>query len=106
MLSILKLSSSMVLEELQSLWESISADLANARSLLPLELVEIDGNIEQYEEWLKHNELELAFDELVALGENNFCVTEFWLILSAAAHKMGLVKKEALINLRFSQGNE
>ena len=46
--------------------------------------------MEQYKEFLSHNEFELALDELEGLGPNNPVTEEFWAQLLAAAEEMGL----------------
>jgi hypothetical protein len=48
------------------------------------------GSLAQYEEWLDHNELELALDELADLGWANRSPQEFWECLGQAAGNMGL----------------
>ena len=53
------------------------------------------GSLGRFEEWLGHNELELALDELEGLGEMNACSPRFWRELSHAARNMGLRKRSA-----------
>ena len=69
------------------LWAQISADLGRARSTLPNDAANNDA-ISQYEEFLSHNELELACDMLEFYAETHTVSTEFWLALRDAATKM------------------
>jgi hypothetical protein len=71
------------------LWSKIAADLERARKTLRDEC-EDDSLIRQYNEFLEHNELELACDMLEAYGENNPVKPEFWRALRDAAAKMQL----------------
>ncbi len=93
----------MASEELQRLWQSIRSDLGKARSLLPLQEAEGEKGLRRYEEWLEHNELELAFDELETLGEGSRCPMEFWLSLHRAAEKMRLTEHAERISRRLSE---
>jgi hypothetical protein len=56
-------------ERFRESWERTRAHLNRALSLLPAVSVESeDGRVSQYLHWIEHNELELAIDELEALG--------------------------------------
>jgi len=56
---------------------------------------EIEGNrLATYRDWLAHNELELALDELEGLGEPIQTVL-FWQNLLSAADNMGLAEHAA-----------
>ena len=46
----------------------------------------------EYEEYLAHNELELALDELEQIGEEGVRSISYWQNLLAAADNMGLAK--------------
>ena len=46
--------------------------------------------ISEYEEFLSHNELELACDRLESYAENHTASKEFWVALRDAATKMEL----------------
>lgn len=48
-----------------------------------------DGSLERCRDWLEHNELGLAFEELEALGRVNDVPREYWLALLGAAENMG-----------------
>jgi hypothetical protein len=75
--------------ELKKLWARIEADLERARKILPDEC-EHDSFIRQYNEFLEHNELELACDMLEAYAENHPVKPDFWRALRDAAAKMQL----------------
>ena len=49
--------------------------------------------VENYKEYLEHNELGLALDELEGLGEFNKVTKDYWLNLLNAAKQMGLKEK-------------
>ena len=48
------------------------------------------GSVKRYREWLDHNELELALDELEALAEVNAVQRAFWESMLSAADEMKL----------------
>ena len=75
--------------DLPKLWAQIRADLERARSTL-LKDAANDNAISQYEEFLSHNELELACDTLESYAETHTVNKEFWLALRDAAAKMEL----------------
>jgi hypothetical protein len=54
------------------------------------------------DEWLDHNELELALDELESPGEDNSVAPEYWQALVAAAERMGIDDRRARLTMRFS----
>src|SRR5262245_18731777 len=85
-------------EDLRKSWRTTQRHLEEARKQLPAQLAESgEGwSLLQYAEWLAHNELELAFDELEGLGSENNCRREFWVEMHAAAANMGLLDKAAL----------
>ena len=78
--------------DLQKSWEITSRHLEAAFNQLPLSIKEEPsvGSVERFHEWLAHNELELALDELEGLGQLNNCSSEFWRELLAAARNMNL----------------
>jgi hypothetical protein len=51
-----------------------------------------DGSLERCRDWLRHNELGLAFEELDALGRVNDVPREYWIALLAAAENMRLAR--------------
>jgi hypothetical protein len=75
--------------DLPKLWAQIRADLEQARSTL-LNDAANDKTISQYEEFLSHNELELACDMLESYAESHRVTKEFWVALRDAATKMEL----------------
>lgn len=89
-------------EELVALWNQIRERLTDAARLLPATCKSNDegGSLGAYVEWLEQNELELAFDELEALGNVNDVCHEYWEHLSAAARIMGLSAREARCKAR------
>lgn len=46
------------------------------------------GNLQQFNHFLKHNELGLALEELEGLGTHNGVPTNFWAEMSEAARNM------------------
>lgn len=53
-----------------------------------------------YEDWLSHNELELAFDELEGIGDEIDFSHAFWSEMLAAAENMSLLKHAERCSLR------
>jgi len=85
-------------EALSRLWAAVRRDFDTARSLLPSPPAENQGSESRLNEWLDQNELELALDELEALGENNAAPPAYWQALVSAAERMGLAQhKDRLI---------
>lgn len=84
------------------LWASVCQDFERARAQLPPSPIEIEGCVARLEEWLGHNELELALGELEAIGEDNNMPPAYWRELLSAATSMGL--SEHLIRLRKISG--
>ena len=58
--------------------------------------------IRQYEEFLDHNELELACDMLESFGDKHTVTREFWVALRDAAAKMQLGDAVARYEQRLS----
>jgi hypothetical protein len=91
--------------DLHQSWAQTSRYLKAAQALLPpitLEDPEI-GTLARLNEWLDHNELELALDELVGLGELNQAGAPYWQKLLAAAEKMGLTRQSAILQAKITQ---
>lgn len=78
--------------DLRDVWKLIKADLERAYSTLPAECVS-DQAVIEYQDFLDHNELELACDMLEAYAEVHPVPREFWWALFDAAEKMKLSKK-------------
>lgn len=79
---------------LQDSWAVTRFHLEKACALLSLSLPvhTENGCLDIYQEWLSHNELEMALDELEALGHLNSCSSEFWEELRIAAENMNLTE--------------
>ena len=73
-------------------WEITRRHLERARHLLPHSLREDSegGSLTAFEEFLSHNEMELAFDELEMIGVGNHCPSAFWREMLSAAESMQL----------------
>jgi hypothetical protein len=84
----------MASSELIELWKRIEADLRRARGTLPPEAAE-DPAVREYQDFLDHNELELACDLLEAYAEDHPVSREFWLALRDASVKMELHDRAA-----------
>ncbi|HVS34468.1 MAG TPA: hypothetical protein VMS17_02735 [Gemmataceae bacterium] len=90
---------------LRQLWQAVRRDFDQARALLPSVPAEDDGSVARLDEWLDHNELELALDELEALGEDNAAPPDFWHALASAAERMSLAEHKARLSRRPSCSN-
>jgi len=75
--------------DLPKLWAQIRADLERARNTLPNDAAD-EHAISQYEDFLVHNELELACDMLESYAATHAVSKEFWFALRDAAEKMEL----------------
>jgi hypothetical protein len=84
-------------DDLEHSWRVTRQHLEAARGDLPLQLPLLDEgwSIRRYEEWLSHNELELALDELEGIGHWIGCGAGFWTKLLAAAESMTLTDHAA-----------
>lgn len=84
-------------KELEASWARTRTHLENAFGQLPplAEDGEEGGSVQLYREWLDHNELGLALDELEMLGEVNCVSTAFWGYLLEAAKEMKLSDRAA-----------
>lgn len=78
--------------ELERNWATTAKHLNAARQQLPdVPTPGVDGaTLSGFEECLRHNEMELALDELEDLGLTNTPPAEFWRHLMYAAENMGL----------------
>jgi hypothetical protein len=91
--------------DLHRSWAQTSEHLKAAQALLPpitLEDPEI-GTLARFNEWLDHNELELALDELVGLGELNQAEIPYWQRLVAAAENMGLTRQSRILQAKIME---
>ena len=83
--------------ELEKSWATTVQHLKAARALIPANAAPgpDGGTLAQYQEFLEHNELELALDELADVGIGNSPPADFWRRLSRAAENMGLTEHVA-----------
>ena len=81
--------------DLRQSWDITRRHLESARHLLPHSSREDSegGSLSAFEEFLSHNELGLAFDELEMIGLGNPCTPEFWREMLAAAESMRLFEQ-------------
>ncbi|MFN0199391.1 MAG: hypothetical protein ACKVT0_21785 [Planctomycetaceae bacterium] len=93
----------MASKDLMNLWNMITNDLQRARATLPAGAVE-DRVIKAYEEYLEHNELEVACDMLEVYAEDHDVTPEFWLSLRDASLKMELRERAARYASEASEG--
>ncbi|GEP43417.1 hypothetical protein [Brevifollis gellanilyticus] len=77
---------------LRASWKRTKAHLADARRELPAHPLsgEEGGSDSGFQEFIDHNELELALDELEGMATTNATTTHFWVSLRAAAEEMQL----------------
>jgi hypothetical protein len=83
--------------ELQDGWETTTRHLVAARDVLSAAGLDESGSasvaIRDYEEFLNHNELELALDSLEVAVDQSHPPSEFWRHLLNAARNMGLAAR-------------
>src|SRR5438128_5556630 len=84
-------------------WTTVEKLLRDARTCLPPKAIEakapvglLTGTLDEFEEFLSHNELELAWDALAAVAERTQASASCWRKLAQAASLMELADKEAL----------
>ena len=89
---------------LHASWDATTRDLTAARRLLPKEPLSSDdgATLENFEQFLKHNELALALDEIIGLGAKNSAPLQFWQLLKLAADRMSADQTEIDRHLRGS----
>ena len=75
---------------LHRLWSAVRGDYDRAQGLLPSPPADTEGSLARLAEWLDHNELELALDELESLGVDNTAGQPYWQHLQSAAARIGL----------------
>jgi hypothetical protein len=85
---------------LKRLWAEVRRDFDQAMAHLPTPTLEDEGSMERLADWLDHNELGLALDELELLGLDNAAQDAFWKTLVCAAARMGLTEKQARLTRR------
>ncbi len=94
----------------QALWNQITQFLNEARACLPPELAAphsgsrsvglLTGTLSEFEEFLEHNELELAWDALAAVAEHANAPAACWDKLAQAADAMQLPAKARIARNR------
>lgn len=84
-------------KELERMWAATAKHLSAARAQLPeVPAPGVDGaTISGFDECLRHNEMELALDELEDLGLTNAPSAAFWRHLIFAAESMELSERAA-----------
>ena|SRR6266851_9860329 len=82
-------------------WTEAEKLLRSARACLPLDPKPglptdglLRGTLEEFEEFLAHNELELAWDTLAVVAEHNSASPDCWRKLAQAARLMQLPTKQ------------
>jgi hypothetical protein len=92
--------------ELIKRWKITETLLERARNALPANPVQDEYEtarlLEQYQEFLEHNELELALDVLEDLGHLLSAQGGFWRDLERAAENMGLSERLPALRKAFS----
>lgn len=83
----------MTRKELEQKWEKTRGFLEAAAKLLPPSISRTGDRLVRYREWLEHNELELAYDELKGIGDDILLPRQFWEALKNAAISMELPKQ-------------
>jgi hypothetical protein len=81
--------------DLRELWVLLEADLGGARRTLLASAEENTAGL-QYQEFIDHNELELACDMLAAYALDHPVSRECWVALRDAAAKMNLPEQASL----------
>jgi hypothetical protein len=91
--------------ELERSWATTTKHLNAARDQLPdVPAPGADGaTLSGFEECLRHNEMELALDELEDLGLTNAPPAEFWCQLMYAAENMELSDRAADFNRKMER---
>jgi hypothetical protein len=84
-------------KDIEKSWRLTTRHLNAAR----LELKQ--HNLHNYDEWLAHNELELAFDELENIGNGGPVSRKFWLEMLAAAESMKLQDHMARCRMKLKE---
>lgn len=87
---------------LRRLWAEVRRDFDQAVALLPTPISEDEGSTQRLSEWLDHNELGLALEELEQLGLDNSVQGQFWKILADAAQRMDLAEDHLRLMGRWS----
>jgi hypothetical protein len=97
--------------ELLNRWKTTRWHLERAHRALPRNALENKGQIPEhdlatvafFQEYLDHNELEMALDQLEGLGALNKCRGGFWRSLERASQSMGFHSRAAALHRKFEQ---
>lgn len=99
------------MNELHAKWKKIERLLRDARALLPVSAKSdagtigvLSGTLQEFEEFLEHNELGLAWDALASAAEASTTPPGCWEKLAEAAKLMELKDEEETARKRLLQG--
>lgn len=84
--------------DLEASWARTRSHLAAAVAILVAHET-APPDLCRYEDWMSHNELELALEELFELADDLSQPTDFWARLCDAAEEMGLMSIAARLRL-------
>ena len=84
-------------EELGQSWKQTKSLLDAAVKLLSPSIAQTDEGLIRYQEWIEHNELELALGELESIGAAVSAPKRFWEELEKAKINMGLTDRFGII---------
>jgi hypothetical protein len=87
--------------ELIKQWKATATLLQRARDAVQYSSEEVVKLRKEFDEWLQHNELELALDTLQEISELTPCRGGFWKDLERAAEIMGLNDRAKYFHRRF-----
>ena len=92
-------------------WKNVRCQLGAARELVKNDekhraISQRGNSLASFSEYLEHNELELALEQLEILGEKNRLTGDFWLHLAMAARCMDLSQRYESALQRFRVGVE
>ena len=92
----------MIDPRLWKIWGIAKANLKSARGYLVDAVGEASEHLlEQFDEYLAHNEFGLAIDELAGVADELNCKAAFWKCLEAAAEAMELPESALTYKERF-----
>jgi hypothetical protein len=87
--------------ELIKRWRATTVLLQRARSTIQDSSAQIEELVKEFDEYLEHNELELAMDMLQEMAELTPCRGGFWRDLERAAEMMGLTDRAKYFRRQF-----
>ncbi len=86
-------------DELLALWAVIKSHLQKARATLPM-TASNDRTIREYQDFIEHNELELACEALEEFANEHPVRPDFWVSLGDAAEAMTMHDRAKLYRAR------